>query len=69
MVLATCRSGPFHVITSGAAGFKRNRGALSTIAYCALNLRHLPLARRLPVVALRTLLSRTGVPLMEKYQL
>ena len=56
-------------LSSGAAGFKPNRGAHRTIEYCALYLKRLPLARRLPVEALRFLLRRFGVPLMEKYQL
>ena len=53
----------------GAAGFKRNRGAHGAIEYCAFYLKRLPLARRLPVEALRFVLRRIGVLLIEKYQL
>jgi hypothetical protein len=56
-------------LSSGAAAFKRNRGGKAAIEYCAVHLAHLPAARRLPIGALRLLLTGVGVPLMEKYQL
>jgi hypothetical protein len=54
--------------SSGAAQFKRNRGATSTIEYTAVYDRHLPLYRRLGWSLLETALNSIGVPLLKKYK-
>ncbi|MFB9274363.1 GNAT family N-acetyltransferase [Cohnella cellulosilytica] len=55
--------------SSGAAQFKRNRGAVPEIEYTAVYVRHLPLKRRMPWTTLSKLLTRIGVPLLRKYKL
>jgi hypothetical protein len=55
--------------SSGAAQFKRNRGAFAEIEYTAVYIRHLPLRRRWSWSALEWLLARIGVPLLRKYKL
>lgn len=55
--------------SSGAAQFKRNRGAVADIEYTALYDRHLPAWRRCSWSALEGLLGKIGVPLMQKYKL
>ncbi|MFC3798985.1 GNAT family N-acetyltransferase [Cohnella sp. GCM10012308] len=55
--------------SSGAAQFKRNRGAVADIEYTALYDRHLPAWRRGSWSALEGLLGKIGVPLMQKYKL
>ncbi len=55
--------------SSGAAQFKRNRGAEAEIEYTAVYVRHLPLRRRMPWKALEGLLAKIGVPLLRKYKL
>lgn len=56
-------------LSSGAAGFKRNRGARPEIEYAACFVRHLPARRRLIVGMLRQALDRVGVPILRRYQL
>lgn len=55
--------------SSGAARFKRNRGAGAEIEYTAVYDRHLPVWRRWSWSALERLLGGIGVPLMRKYKL
>lgn len=55
--------------SSGAAQFKRNRGAFPELEYTAVYVRHLPLRRRLSWSALEKLLVKAGVPLLRKYKL
>lgn len=55
--------------SSGAAQFKRNRGAEAEIEFSAVYVRHLPLKRRIPWATLGKLLNRIGVPLLRKYKL
>ncbi|PYI55507.1 GNAT family N-acetyltransferase [Paenibacillus flagellatus] len=55
--------------SSGAAQFKRNRGAVAEIEYSAVYDRHLPVDRRMGWFVLERLLNGVGVPLMEKYKL
>ncbi|SFB50462.1 Acetyltransferase (GNAT) domain-containing protein [Cohnella sp. OV330] len=55
--------------SSGAAQFKRNRGAVADIEYTALYDGHLPAWRRGSWSALEGLLGKIGVPLMQKYKL
>jgi hypothetical protein len=54
--------------SSGAAQFKRNRGATSDIEYSAVFHRHLPLYRKVGWTLLYKVLQRVGVPLMRKYK-
>ncbi|GAA3406381.1 GNAT family N-acetyltransferase [Paenibacillus hodogayensis] len=55
--------------SSGAAQFKRNRGAVAEIEYSAVYDRHLPPGRRAGWKLLEKLLNGVGVPLLEKYKL
>lgn len=55
--------------SSGAAQFKRNRGAVAEIEYTAVYDRHLPVWRRGSWAALERLLGGIGVPLLRKYKL
>lgn len=55
--------------SSGAAKFKRNRGAEAEIEYSAVRVRHLPLRRRWCWISLEWLLARIGVPLLRKFKL
>ncbi len=55
--------------SSGAARFKRNRGAVPAIEYSAVYARHLPWQRRLCWHILSVLLEKIGVPLIKKYKL
>lgn len=56
-------------LSSGAAGFKRNRGAHPEIEYAACFVRHLSPKRRLIIGMLRQSLTRVGVPILRRYQL
>ncbi len=55
--------------SSGAAQFKRNRGAYVEIEYSAIILQHLPWSRRLCWLALETCLDKIAAPLLKKYKL
>lgn len=55
--------------SSGAAQFKRNRGAEADIEYMAVFDRHLPARRRLGWRVLASVLNRVGVPIMKKHKL
>ena len=55
--------------SSGAAEFKRNRGASAAIEYSAVYHKHLPWRRRLCWLVLGGLLHKIGVPLLQKYHL
>lgn len=55
--------------SSGAAQFKRNRGAVADFEYSAVYERHLPLGRRWCWLLLDRLLNRVGVPLMRRMKL
>jgi hypothetical protein len=55
--------------SSGAAQFKRNRGARGDIEYSVVYDRHLPLYRRWSWSFLEKILTAFGVPLLEKYKL
>ena len=56
-------------ISAGAASFKRLRGAQPAIEYTAALVSHLPLKNRMATVALAGLLTRIGVPLLQRYAL
>jgi len=55
--------------SSGAAQFKRNRGAVAEIEFNAVYDRHLPLYRRIGWKLLEWLIGGIGVPLMRKLKL
>jgi hypothetical protein len=55
--------------SSGAAEFKRNRGAVSEIEYSGVYDAHLPAYRRAGWSLLQHILNRYGVPLMKKFKL
>jgi hypothetical protein len=55
--------------SSGAAQFKRNRGAVADIEYMAVFDAHLPARRRGGWSVLASVLSRIGIPIMRKYKL
>ncbi|WP_332310230.1 hypothetical protein [Paenibacillus sp. P22] len=55
--------------SSGAAQFKRNRGAVSDIEYSAVYDAHLPWHRRAGWSFLHLVLNRIGIPLLRKYKL
>ncbi|OXM82985.1 GNAT family N-acetyltransferase [Paenibacillus rigui] len=55
--------------SSGAAQFKRNRGAVADIEYSAVYDAHLPWHRRAGWAFLQVVLNRVGVPLLQKYKL
>jgi len=56
-------------MSAGAAGFKRNRGAVPAIEYTAIYNRHLPLGKRVAGAVVRALLTGVGVPLMRRFEL
>ena len=56
-------------MSAGAAGFKRNRGALPAIEYAAVYNRHLPWKSRVAAAIVRAVLTGIGVPTMRKYEL
>ncbi|WP_428243345.1 hypothetical protein [Gynuella sp.] len=55
--------------SSGAAGFKRLRGAVPMIEYSAVYVRHLPRARQRIWQRLAFILNRLFVPVMQRYEL
>jgi hypothetical protein len=55
--------------SSGAASFKRNRGAAPAIEYSAVYDRHLPVYRRLPWAILERVLNAVAVPLIRRLKL
>ncbi|WP_186829264.1 hypothetical protein, partial [Ralstonia sp. TCR112] len=56
-------------LSAGAAHFKRLRGGVPAIEMSAVYCRHLPPATRRAVAVLRTLTTRIGVPIMQRFQL
>lgn len=55
--------------SSGAASFKRLRGAIPAIEYSAVYDRHLPAYRRLPWAVLGSVLNAVAVPLIQRLKL
>jgi hypothetical protein len=55
--------------SSGAAEFKRLRGAVPEIEYRAVYVRHLPWRRRVGWATLAFLLRRIAVPIVRRYGL
>jgi hypothetical protein len=56
-------------MSSGAATYKRTRGAKPEIEYTAYYVRHLPGKRRLPFQVLNAIANRVGVPVLRRYEL
>lgn len=56
-------------MSAGAAGFKRHRRARPAIEYSAVYVNHLGTRQRLATAALKELLSRIGVPLLQRFKL
>ncbi|MBK8085307.1 MAG: GNAT family N-acetyltransferase [Devosia sp.] len=56
-------------MSAGAAGFKRNRGAVSALEFTAVYARHLPLRRRLAIAAIRGILETVGIPVLRRFAL
>lgn len=55
--------------SSGAAQFKRNRGAVVDIEYSAIYDKHLPVLRRSGWILLSMLLEGVGVPIIRRFKL
>lgn len=56
-------------LSSGATGFKRNRGATAEMEFTAFYLGHLPWSRRKSFALLQTIANRIGIPLLRAYDL
>jgi hypothetical protein len=56
-------------MSSGAATYKRTRGATPEMEFTAYYLRHLPVYRQLPVQALRLVGNSVGIPILRRYEL
>ncbi|WP_409343537.1 GNAT family N-acetyltransferase [Paenibacillus sp. MBLB4367] len=69
LVRSAAESGRMLNESSGAAQFKRNRGAVAQMEYSAVYTRHLPLYRRLGWRFLAGIANGLGVPLMRKKKL
>lgn len=55
--------------SSGAAQFKRNRGAMGEIEYSMIYHRHLPWWRKAPWTILGGIVNKFGIPLLIRYRL
>lgn len=56
-------------LSAGAAHFKRLRGGVPAIEMSAVYSSHLPVATQRAIAVLRTLTTRIGVPIMQRFQL
>jgi len=56
-------------LSAGAAHFKRLRGGVPAIEMSAVYSSHLPAATQRAIAVLRTLTTRIGVPIMQRFQL
>jgi hypothetical protein len=56
-------------MSAGAAGFKRNRGGVPAVEYCAVYTRHLPRRQRIASWIVRVVLERIGRTLLTRFEL
>lgn len=61
--------GVLYNLSSGAATFKKTRGAKPAIEYTAIYREHLKWNRKLPIKFLGSILNNIGVPLIKKWEL
>ncbi len=62
-------NGLFYNRSAGAAAFKRNRNAVAAIEYTAVYVRHLGMTARISTRIVQSVLTRIGVPVMQRYAL
>lgn len=55
-------------MSAGVSEFKKWRGGVGFIEYCAIYHRHLPIYRRLPWNFLHLIMKKIGVPLLHQYK-